>query len=76
MVVREGMALGVAGLAIGLLAALGANRLVRALLFDVAPTDALTYGAVSAIVLTVAALAAYVPARRASRVDPLTALRE
>lgn len=76
MVVREGMALGVTGLAIGLLAALAANRLVRALLFDVTPTDAVTYGAVSAIVLTVAALAAYVPARRASRVDPLTALRE
>jgi ABC-type antimicrobial peptide transport system permease subunit len=76
MVVRKGMALGVTGLAIGLVAALAANRVVGALLFDVTPTDTVTYAAVSPIVLTVAALAAYIPARRASRVDPLTALRE
>jgi putative ABC transport system permease protein len=63
------------GLAIGLAAALGATRVLSSLLYGVRPTDAITFGAVSLILLVVALIASYLPARRATRVDPLVALR-
>ena len=71
---RESMILVVAGVAIGLGGAMAASRLVSNLLFGLAPTDpTATAGAVTVMVL-VSALAGYLPARRASRVDPMVAL--
>jgi ABC-type lipoprotein release transport system permease subunit len=59
----------------GVVAALVANRLLAALLFEVSPTDAMTLAGVAAVVLVVAALASLVPARASGRIEPATALR-
>jgi predicted permease len=75
MVIRRGAGLACMGWAIGILGALGLNQILQALLFDVSPTDPLVYGGVSCILLSVALLATYLPARRASRIDPIEALR-
>jgi len=75
MVVGRGSCLAAAGIAIGLLAALGATRLLRGLLYGVQPTDPITFAAVAALLMAVAILACAIPARRATRVDPLIALR-
>ena len=61
---------------IGVAGALALTRLMRTLLFNVRPTDPAVYGAVSLMLIAVALLASYLPARRASRIDPLTALRD
>jgi ABC-type antimicrobial peptide transport system permease subunit len=73
--VWEGLRLSVAGLLIGLLGALWVGRAGSSLLFGVTATDPLTLAAVSLLLTAVAATACYFPARRAMRVDPLTALR-
>jgi putative ABC transport system permease protein len=75
LVVVKGMALAVIGAAIGLIASLVFTRLMRSLLFEVAPTDWLTFVIASMVLLGVALLASYIPARRATKVDPLVALR-
>jgi putative ABC transport system permease protein len=75
LVIRQGMVTALIGAGIGLAAALAATRVMTELLHDVSPTDPGTLGLVSAAVVLVALLASYVPARRASRVDPLEALR-
>jgi len=75
MVLRESFVLVAAGAAVGIAAALAAGRLIASLLFEVAPTDGATLVQAIAVVGAVAALAAYLPARRAARVDPLVALR-
>jgi putative ABC transport system permease protein len=75
MVVRQAAVLALAGLVIGLALAFGATRFLRRLLFGVEPTDALTYALVATGLLGIAILASYLPARRASRIDPVTALR-
>lgn len=75
LVVRKGMALAIIGTAIGLVASLALTRLMRSLLFEVTPTDWLTFVMASTILLIAALLASYIPARRATKVDPLTALR-
>jgi ABC-type antimicrobial peptide transport system permease subunit len=75
MVIRQGLKLTVVGIAIGLLASWGLTRFLAGILFGVTPTDPLTYVAVVAVMFVVALLASWVPARRASRIDPLTALR-
>ena len=72
--VRHGVALASVGIAIGLAAAASVSRLVMATLYEVGPVDPLTYAAVAAGLLGVAALASYVPARRASTVDPAESL--
>jgi len=75
MVVGGGMKLALVGVAIGLAGALALSGVVRTMLFGVTQLDALSYVATSLVLLAVAALACYVPARRATRVDPITALR-
>ena len=72
--VRHGVTLATIGVAIGLATAAGVTRLVTATLYEVGPVDPLTYAAVTAGLLVVAALASYVPARRASTVDPAESL--
>ena len=69
------MRLGLLGVGIGLAGALAAARLLATFLFGIDPTDPLTFSAVALLLLVVACLASYVPARRALTVDPLTALR-
>ena len=75
LIVRQAVLLAVAGLAIGLGLAFGTTRLMTSLLFQVTPSDATTYALVAASLLGIAVLASYVPARRASRIDPVRALK-
>ena len=75
MIIRQALGIVLAGAAIGTLGALGATRFMSQLLFDVQPTDPLTYGLVLAATLLVGLLAAWMPARRATRIDLLAALR-
>jgi ABC-type antimicrobial peptide transport system permease subunit len=75
LVMRHGMALAAAGIAIGLAAAQALTRLMATLLYRVSVTDLATFVAGPALFLAIAALASYVPARRAMRVDPVIALR-
>jgi putative ABC transport system permease protein len=75
MVVGQGARLAGIGIAIGLLAALGVTRLMAAFLYGVQPTDPLTFVTVSLLLAAIALLACYVPAHRATRVDPMIALR-
>jgi predicted permease len=76
LVLREALALVGAGVVIGLLASLAATRTVSTLLYGLRPNDPLTIAAATLLLLAIAALSAYLPARRASRVDPMAALRE
>jgi len=75
MVIGEGIRLSGAGIALGLLSALALARLMRSLLYEVSPTDPLTLGGGTLMLLTVALLSCYIPARRATRTDPMVALR-
>ena len=75
MVVGEGLRLTAIGASVGLLAALGLTRFMSSLLFNVRPADPLTYAAITIAMGIVTSAASYVPARRATRVDPLVALR-
>jgi putative ABC transport system permease protein len=75
LVVRQALWLVAVGLALGLLGAVVLTRILRTFLFEVEPLDPLTFLCVSAFLAVVALLASYVPARRAARIDPMTALR-
>jgi ABC-type antimicrobial peptide transport system permease subunit len=75
LILRETMILVGAGVIIGLSAALASTRLIASWLYGLTPNDPLTMALAGLLLLTVAALAAYLPARRASRVDPMEALR-
>ena len=75
LVLGQGIRLMLAGMAAGSLAAIGLTRLMRKLLFEVRPLDPLVFGAAAAVLALIAMLACYLPARRATRVDPMTALR-
>ncbi len=74
-VLGEGARLAALGLGLGLVGSLVAMRLITTMLFGVKPTDPLTFAAVAVVLASVALAACYIPARRATRVDPLTALR-
>jgi putative ABC transport system permease protein len=75
LVVSEGMKLGAIGVAIGGAAALASGKFIAPLLFRESPRDPLIFGVVAAVLLGVTLVASFIPARRAARVDPNTALR-
>jgi putative ABC transport system permease protein len=75
LVVGQGLALTIAGLILGLIGAWGVTRLIKNLLYGVTATDPLTFICVSLLLVFIALLACYIPARRATKVDPLVALR-
>ena len=76
MVMRESLVLVAVGVGIGVVAAVVASRFVASLLFNLAPTDPVTIVAAAGLMLAVSVLAGYLPARTASRVDPMIALRD
>jgi putative ABC transport system permease protein len=75
LIVREGMTVGAIGIAVGVAGALALSRALATLVFDVPVRDPLTYAAVAATLAIVALAACVIPARKASRVDPMVALR-
>jgi len=76
LILGQGLALVALGLTLGLTAAFAGTRLLTTMLFHVKPNDSQVYLAVAVLLGVVALLASYVPARRASKIDPLTAIRE
>ena len=75
LVIRQGMMLALIGVVIGLAGSFALTRLIESLLFEVSATDLATFVGVAALLIAVALLACWIPARRASRVDPMAALR-
>ena len=75
MIVREGFTLTLAGLTVGLIAAVGMGRLLSNVLYGVSPTDPLVFGGAIAVLGGAALIASYLPARRATKLQPAVALR-
>jgi putative ABC transport system permease protein len=75
LVIRQGLKITLIGLALGLVAAFNLTKLLSSYIFGVSPTDPATFVAVSVVLTLVALLGSYLPARRASKVDPMVALR-
>ena len=76
LILRQGLWKGGIGVGLGLVGAAILSSSIKTLLFNVRPTDPAVYAAVSFVLIAVALLASYLPARRASRIDPLVALRD
>jgi putative ABC transport system permease protein len=75
LVLKQGLTLTAIGLVIGLIISLASARVLSSLLYDISATDPLTFAGVSLLLVAVASLACYIPARRATKVDPVVALR-
>jgi putative ABC transport system permease protein len=75
LVLKNGMSLALIGAAVGVAGAFATTRVMSSLLFGVTPTDPVTFTAVVVVLVVVAFVACYIPARRATKVDPLVALR-
>jgi putative ABC transport system permease protein len=75
MVLRQGLLLAVLGVGIGVAGAFALTGLVKSLLYEVAPTDPVTFAGVAFVLIAVAIVASYIPARRAASIDPIAALR-
>jgi len=75
LIIRQGVQLALIGIAIGAAAALGLTRVMTRFLFEVQPTDAITFASVSVVLFGLALVACWLPARRAAKVDPMEALR-
>jgi ABC-type antimicrobial peptide transport system permease subunit len=75
LVVRQGMHLVLGGIIIGLAAAFGVTRVMKNMLYEIEPLDLTTFATISFLIASVAALACYLPARRAPRAEPMVALR-
>jgi ABC-type antimicrobial peptide transport system permease subunit len=75
LVVWQGVTLAAMGVVLGLIGAFGITRVIRSLLYNVTPTDPISFGGVALFLAAIAVLASYVPARRATNVDPIIALR-
>jgi putative ABC transport system permease protein len=75
LIVGQGMRLAFIGIVIGLLGSIALTRFIETLLFEVRASDPLTYALIASLIVVVSALACYLPARRASKVDPLVALK-
>jgi ABC-type antimicrobial peptide transport system permease subunit len=75
MVLREASWLAGIGVVLGIAGAFGVTRVIASILIGVSPTDPLSFGSVAVFLTAVALIASYIPARRATRVDPLVALR-
>ena len=75
MIFRQSFTLVLFGVVVGILASIGLTRLLRTMLYGVQATDVVTYGSVIGLLIVAAALASYIPARRAMKVDPMVALR-
>jgi ABC-type antimicrobial peptide transport system permease subunit len=76
LVLRQGLTLACLGIMVGFVGALGLTRLLSSLLFGITATDPLTFATAPVILLGVAALACWIPARRAARIDPVLAVRQ
>jgi ABC-type antimicrobial peptide transport system permease subunit len=75
LVLRQGITIAAVGIAVGVGGALALSRITQSLLYDVTPSDPATFGLVAGVIALVATAACLVPMRRATRVDPLTAMR-
>jgi len=75
LVIRNGLALTLIGIVLGIAGALALTRVLATLLFEVSTTDPVTFAAVALVLVSAALLACYIPGRRATKVDPLVALR-
>ena len=75
LIIAQGFRLAFAGIIVGMAGALALTRVLSSLLFGITPNDPVTFGAVAILLVAVALLACYIPARRATKVDPMVALR-